>query len=103
MNDPGTLKFTIFNAKKDILSKIAVEWRQVLCHRKLSLNIEMPDFHSSGAKNSLGVLSLEIAVHGFNSNLIYLEKEIVEKYLKQKEEKNALRVVRFYNYASGWW
>ena len=62
-----------------------MEWRQVLAHRKLSLNVEIPDFRGSGSQNMLGVLSLELVVHSYKSKINYLEMELVEKYITQKE------------------
>lgn len=75
----------------------------MLCHRKLSLNIEMPDFKTQDNRSSLGVLSIELAVHGFKNSINYLEKEIVSTFLTKSEESRALKIVRFYNYSTGWW
>lgn len=75
LEQQGTLRFTLFSKKLEILSKIAVEWRQVLTHRKLTLNIELPDFNEQKDTNSksLGVLSIQLSVNGLNSTLNYLD------------------------------
>lgn len=85
LEETGFLKFSIFSTKREILGQIAVEWRQVLAHRKLTMNVEVPDFRGDGAKNMLGVLSLELVVHSYKSRVNYLDQELVQKYVSQKE------------------
>ena len=34
----------------------------------------------------LGVLSLELVVHSYKSKINYLDSELVEKYISQKEQ-----------------
>ena len=67
------------------------------------MNVEVPDFRGDGANNMLGVLSLELVVHSYKSRVNYLESDLVEKYVSQKEQQTALKATKFFQYSTVWW
>ena len=86
---------------RKLLGYKEVEWREVLTHKDLALNIEIPYIKDSSL--SIGVLKLEISLLAHKYDMVFMNDLQLQNHIQKEKEIKALRIKRFYEYSHHWW
>lgn len=115
------LRFTLIeldtkSGEKNILSIKDIEWRYVLAHEKLKLNMAFQGVKQQ-AGGDLGVLKLEVFIDKTKLNqklleegqslpktkLILVDEDVLQKQLDREKEDIAVKIKDFYEFSQDWW
>lgn len=112
------LRFTLIEhdpetGNRSILSIKDIEWRYILVHERLNLNIELESLkHQAGG--SLGVLKLEVFVEKLanpelsqtggtqtflKTRLKLIDETVLQDQLDKEKEDTAIKIKQFFEYS----
>lgn len=115
------LRFTLIEideqtGEKNILGIKDIEWRYILSHEKLSLNIAFEGLkHKAGG--SMGILKLDVGIQKNNQSenpmkdfqgkpqtkMVLVDEKVLQTQLDREKEDIALKIKDFYEFSQTWW
>lgn len=115
------LRFTLIEVdtqtgEKNILSIKDIEWRYVLAHEKLKLNMAFEGVKKQ-AGGELGILKLEVYIDKTKMNknaiqsgdglpktkLVLVDEKVLQEQLDKEKEEIAVKIKSFYEFSQAWW
>ena len=100
------LRFTVLTrsettGKKEVLCVKDIEWRYILAHKKLTLNVELP--YIKDRQVSVGILRVELNLRGKGEALGLVDEKVLEAQLDKEKETVALKIKEFFDFSEDWW
>lgn len=95
------LEMDTVTGQKTLLSEKEVEWRFVLVHKSLTMNLEMPNVNP--VKGAVGILKVNFQLITKNGGNIKLEELALDAQIDQEKKTNAIRVKKFYDFTQTWY
>lgn len=89
------------DGKKQLLSIKDIEWRFILAHKSLTLNMELPDIRERSL--SIGILNFDVVLLSDSRSTVLVDEDKLENQLAIEKEVVALRTKRFFEFSRNWW
>ena len=87
---------------KEAISVKEIEWRFLLEHGKLEINVEFPSIVDNG-KSSCGFVNIFLELLPKKKSMDLVPERNLEEQLSLEKRAHAQKVKRFYDYSSEWW
>ena len=104
LKTPLSLVVVEENAKtgeRVLLSEKSIEWRYVLVHKSLTLNLELA--HKQRAKGVLGMLKVSVQLATQGGERVKVVEQVLEKQLEDENAQRAVKAAEFYEYSMKWY
>ena len=87
---------------KEAISVKEIEWRFLLEHGKLEINVEFPSILDNG-KSSCGFVNIFLELLPKRRSMDLVSERNLEEQLQNEKKAHAQKVKRFYDASSEWW